>query len=79
MKTLLPALVLVLAVDSAWAVPCKEKRSREPAFIALAVPEDAIRPAGADDFTFVDDATTIEQLFAKVGPPDASSGSGVLA
>lgn len=70
-------LALVFAASAAWGVPCKEKRNREPAFIELAVPEDAIRPAGAQDFAFVNDDTTVDELFAKVGPPDASSGSGM--
>ena len=76
MKQAMLALLLLLVADSAFAA-CKEKRSRDPSFIELSVPEDAIRPSGPADFKFVTDDTTIEQLFAKVGPPDASSGSGV--
>jgi hypothetical protein len=77
MRIALLAMLLMVLADAALAVPCKEKRNREPSFIELAVPEDAIRPAGAKDFSFVDDETTMDQLFAKVGPPDASSGSGL--
>ena len=69
-------VALTLVANAAWAAQCKEKRHREASFIALSVPEDAIRPEGVQDFAFVDDATTIDELFAKVGPPDASSGSG---
>jgi hypothetical protein len=76
MKHALLVLLLLLVADSALAA-CKEKRSRDPSFIELSVPEDAIRPSGPDDFRFVTDDTTIEQLFARVGPPDASSGSGI--
>jgi hypothetical protein len=38
---------------------------------------DAPRPAGAQDFAFVTDDTTIAALIARVGPPDASQGSGI--
>jgi hypothetical protein len=77
MRNLLVIVLLMFAANAAWAVPCAEKRNREPSFIALAVPEDALRPSGAGDFSFVKDETTVDQLFAKVGPPDASSGSGL--
>jgi hypothetical protein len=76
MRTTAHAWLLLALAGPTLAVPCPQKRNREPAFIELAVPEDAIRPAGPEDFGFVDDSTTIDQLFAKVGPPDASSGSG---
>jgi hypothetical protein len=76
MRTATAALLLLAFAVPALAAPCPQKRNREPAFIELAVPEDAIRPAGPQDFSFVDESTTIDQLFAKVGPPDASSGSG---
>ena len=76
MKHAILALVCLVIADSALGA-CREKRTREPSFIELAVPEDAIRPTGVDDFKFVTDDTTIEQLFARVGPPDASSGSTI--
>ncbi len=76
MKHALLALLLLMVADTALGA-CQEKRSRDPSFIELAVPEDAIRPSGVGDFSFVTDDTTIEQLFAKVGPPDASQGSGI--
>jgi hypothetical protein len=75
MRIALTALLLSIASSPAWAVPCQEKRSREPEFIALVVPEDAIRPTGAQDFAIVNDDMTVDELFGKVGPPDASSGS----
>src|SRR5688572_33058010 len=66
---------------SAFALPaqsaCKQKRSREPSFVELAVPDGAIRPAGVQDFAFVTDETTYEQLVAKVGPPDSAQGTRV--
>lgn len=57
---------------------CVEKRSRDPSFIELTVPEGAIRPAGAQDFAFVQDETTVDELFAKAGPPDASQGTRLI-
>jgi hypothetical protein len=57
---------------------CAEKRSRDPTFIELAVPDDAIRPAGAEDFSFITDETTVDALIAKVGPPDATQGSRTI-
>jgi hypothetical protein len=75
MKLAALALLSMIATD-ALAAPCKQRRNREPSFIELAIPEDAIRPASAADFAFVDDDTTVEQLFTKVGPPDASAGTG---
>jgi hypothetical protein len=76
MKTTLLALVWVFAAQNASAA-CAEKRSRDPSFVELAVPEGAIRPAGVADFGFVTDETTVDALVAKVGPPDASSGTRV--
>ena len=74
--TFLMVALLAAAAGPAQAA-CKEKRSRDVSFVELAVPEGAIRPAGAQDFTFVTDDTTYDQLVAKVGPPDAAKGSGV--
>lgn len=75
MRAVLPALFLTIASSAAWGAPCKEGRHREPEFIALVVPEDARRPKGVEDFAIVDADMTVDQLFEKVGPPDASSGS----
>jgi hypothetical protein len=41
----------------------------------LAVPDGAPRPNGAQDFSFITDETTIDQMIAKVGPPDAAEGA----
>jgi hypothetical protein len=75
MRIAIPALLLLFATSPAWAAPCNEKRKREADFVALVVPEDAIRPAGVQDFAIVNDDMTVDELFGKVGPPDASSGS----
>jgi hypothetical protein len=77
-RNLLLAAALFAAMHALPAgAACKEKRSRDPSFIELSVPEGAIRPAGAQDFAFVTDETTYEQLVAKVGPPDASQGTRI--
>ena len=74
---LLAAGILALSSAVPAGAGCKEKRSRDPSFIELSVPEGAVRPAGAQDFAFVADDTTYDQLVARVGPPDASQGSRV--
>jgi len=74
MKTVLLALLGLSAVHDATAA-CAEKRSRDPSYIELSVPEGAIRPAGVADFSFITDDTTVDALIAKVGPPDASQGT----
>ena len=74
MKTALLVLAGLLAAHDATAA-CAEKRSRDPSYIELAVPDGAPRPAGVEDFSFITDDTTVDALIAKVGPPDASQGT----
>jgi len=76
MKNALLILLLLMATHDAVA-GCAEKRSRDPSFVELAVPDDAIRPAGVDDFRFITDETTVDALVTRVGPPDASQGSRI--
>lgn len=76
MKTCLLAFIL-LAAAAEGSAGCSEKRSRDVSFVELAVPDGAKRPAGVDDFRFIDDTTTYDELVAKVGPPDASQGTRV--
>jgi hypothetical protein len=76
MKTTLLALALLFAAQNASAA-CAEKRSRDASFVELAVPDDAIRPASVADFGFITNETTVDQLIAKVGPPDASQGTRI--
>jgi hypothetical protein len=75
----LAAAVLSVALVGPANAACKQKRSRDPSFIELAVPDDAVRPKGAQDFSFVTDDVTYDQLVAKVGPPDASQGGGRMS
>jgi hypothetical protein len=77
MKSALFVLALMFAAQDAVAA-CAEKRSRDPSFIELAVPDDAIRPTGAADFSFITDDTTVDALIAKVGPPDATQGTRTI-
>jgi hypothetical protein len=72
----LPVFGLLLAAHDASAA-CAEKRSRDPSFVELSVPDGAIRPTGVTDFAFVTDETTVDALIAKVGPPDASQGTRI--
>jgi len=68
------ALCLVLVGSAAFA-DCPEKMQRDASFMALAVDDKAPRPSGTDDFKFIGDTTTFDELQAKVGPPDAAKGS----
>lgn len=74
MKATLFAVVLLFAAHETSAA-CAEKRSRDVSFVELAVPEGARRPASADEFRFITDETTVDQLIAAVGPPDAAQGT----
>lgn len=74
MKALGLFLALLFAAHDVDAA-CNQKRSRDPSYVELAVPEGAPRPASVEDFRFITDETTYDQLVAKVGPPDAASGS----
>jgi hypothetical protein len=47
--------------------------------LSVPVPDGAIRPAGAQDFAFVTDEITFDQLVSRVGPPDASRGGGRMS
>jgi hypothetical protein len=64
----------MLAANVAFA-DCPEKLQRDPMFIALAVDDKAPRPSSVDDFKFIGDTTTLDDLQAKVGPPDAQKGA----
>lgn len=73
LKTAFAFASLLCAAAGAQAA-CPEKMARDPSFVTLAVEDGALRPKSVDDFRFVDDTTTIEQLQAKVGTPDAAKG-----
>jgi hypothetical protein len=77
MKTTVLVLALLLAAQNVSA-GCTERRTRDPSFVELAVPDDAIRPTSVADFSFITNETTVDALVAKVGPPDASQGSRVI-
>jgi hypothetical protein len=80
MKTslvILSLLSLTAAAANADAA-CAERRTRDTSFVELAVPDDAVRPTGVADFSFITDETTVDALIAKVGPPDASQGARTI-
>jgi len=77
MKTLLSVIALLFAAQQADA-GCVQKRSRDPSFIELAIPDGARRPASTDEFKFITDDTTVDALVKQVGPPDASQGDRVI-
>lgn len=68
------AIGMLLLVHTAFA-GCPEKMQRNPDFVALAVDDNVRRPAGAEDFKFIGDTTTLDELQAKVGPPDGTKGA----
>jgi hypothetical protein len=74
MKTLLLGALLLAAAAGANAT-CPATASRSDTFMDLVVPEGAPRPADANAFNVVNDDMSIQQLFATVGPPDASDGN----
>jgi len=69
------AAICLLVMGSAAFAECPEKMQRDPSFVALAVDDKAPRPSSGDDFRFVGDSTTFDELQAKVGPPDAAKGA----
>ena len=71
------AVLLACFTVHATQAACLQKRSRDLSFVELAVPAGAPRPAGIEEFRFITDATTLEELTARVGPPDAASGTRV--
>lgn len=74
MKTWVLPLTLLFAAHEAGAA-CTQKHSRDSSYVELAVPEGSKRPSSVEDFKFITDDTTFDELVAKVGPPDASYGS----
>lgn len=77
MKAYLPIAVLACCTPLAQAGNCVDKHARDPTFVALAVPENAPRPADVSAFTGIDETVTVEKLTAKIGPPDGSMGETI--
>ncbi len=73
MKHIWLVFALSFAANAAQGA-CAEKRTRGLNFMLLSVPEDAPRPTSVDDFRFITNDTTFEQMTAKIGPPDAADG-----
>jgi len=71
-----PTVIVCLLLSGAPAAfaACPASMNRDPTFVTLAVDEKAPRPTSAEDFKFIGDTTTIEELTRKVGPFDAARG-----
>jgi hypothetical protein len=77
MNPWLLAAALACIAPLAQAGSCVDKHARDPTFVALAVPENAARPADVGAFAGIDETITVEKLTAKVGPPDGSMGENI--
>jgi len=73
MKHTFIACLMLSLLPSAFAA-CPDSMNRDPTFVTLAVDEKAPRPTSVEDFKFIGDSTTIEELTRKVGPFDAARG-----
>jgi hypothetical protein len=70
----------------AWIVPlalcahaalgaCPERLQRDPLYVELAIDDNVPRPTRVEDFQFITDDTTLDQLKAKLGTPNAAKGA----
>ena len=73
MKPTVIVCLLLSAAPAAFAA-CPESMNRDPTYVTLAVDEKTPRPTSAEDFKFIDDTTTLDDLTRKVGSPDAAKG-----
>jgi hypothetical protein len=69
------AFCLALAYEGNALGDCPERLQRDPAFTAFAVDDNAPQPKSTDDFKFIGDTTTLDELQAKVGPPSGAKGA----
>ena len=67
-------LLCLCGAHGAFAA-CPDRMHRDPLFVSLAVDENSPRPSSIEDFKFIDDTTTLDELNRKVGTPDAAKGS----
>jgi hypothetical protein len=54
---------------------CPERLQRDPLYVELAVDDKIPRPTSIDDFKFITDETTLDELKAKLGAPNAAKGA----
>lgn len=73
LKCLCQAALLATAAPA--FAGCPESMTRDPTYIVLAVDENTPRPTSVEDFRFIGDTTTLAELTAKVGAPDAAKGT----
>jgi hypothetical protein len=69
------ACAACIGIANVTFADCPERMQRDPSFMALAVDDKAPRPQSVDDFKFIGDTTTLEELQAKVGPPNGAKGA----
>ena len=65
---------LALVAGSAFA-NCPERLQRDPLYVELAIDDAVPRPTSVDDFKFITDETTLNQLKEKLGTPNAAKGA----
>lgn len=54
---------------------CPERLQRDPTYVEFAIEDAVPRPSSVDAFKFITDDTSLDQLKAKVGTPNAAKGS----
>jgi hypothetical protein len=66
-------ILLALCANAAFG-GCPERLQRDPLYVEFAIEDNVPRPTSIDDFKFIDDDTTLDQLKAKLGAPNAAKG-----
>jgi hypothetical protein len=70
------ALIIPLALCAQAAFGgCPERLQRDPLYVELAIDDKVPRPTSVDDFKFITDETTLDELKARLGTPDAAKGA----
>ena len=70
------ALVIPFALFAHTAFgACPERLQRNPEYVEFAIDDGVPRPTSVENFKFIDDETTMTQLKAKVGTPNAARGA----
>jgi hypothetical protein len=73
MKSTFIICLMLGALPSAYAA-CPDSMNRDPTYVTLAVDEKTPRPTSVEDFKFIGDTTTLDELTRKIGSPDAAKG-----
>lgn len=70
-------ILLALFANAAFGA-CPERLQRNPEYVEFAIDDAVTRPTSIDDFKFITDDTSLDQLKAKVGTPNAAKGAKQL-